>query len=214
VKRWLFVLALGCAPAATSAPSRPPTAPATTSSPAASDPVQSAAVAAPEPDPRSEPARPEQPPLELSDEQLARAKKVQRHVRAAAAEYSLDPNLLNGVIWAESKFNPKARNRSGARGLMQMMPKTSKAMAQRIGRPHRPYDPAFSILAGASLLAGLRDKFDGDIELALFGYARGSGRVRKYQREGGEIPEGVLKFIARVRRAQRTFADLGFPAAG
>ena len=94
---------------------------------------------------------------------------------------------------------------------MQLMPKTGKAMAKRLERRFKPYDPEFSVQAGAKLLSILLGKFDDDVELALFGYARGGGRVRRYLREGGEIPEGVVKFIARVRRAQYTFEQLGFP---
>lgn len=150
-------------------------------------------------------------PLTLDATQLERAKKVQPFVAAAAIEYGIDPNLINGIIWAESKFNPKARNRSGAKGLMQLMPRTGKAMAEKVGRPFRPYNPEFSVLAGGKLLAILLERFRGDETLALFGYARGSGAVRKWQNNGGQIPEGVRKFIARVTRARHTFAQLGFP---
>jgi soluble lytic murein transglycosylase-like protein len=175
--------------------------------PTAAAPVTSAA-ATPKPAPANDP-----PPLALDDEQLARARRVQKHVIAASKEYGVEPNLINAIIWNESKFNPKARNRSGARGLMQLMPKTSRAMAKRIGRANRPYDPSFSIHAGTYLISRLLEKFDGDVELALFGYARGSGNVRKWQSAPPQaMPEGVQEFIARVRRAQATFEGLGFPS--
>jgi soluble lytic murein transglycosylase-like protein len=207
---WL-VFAASCRP--TEAPSADP-----------SEPTSPAAVAHDEAQPSASPrtagstatVAPSPPapvvqyePLALDGDQLARARKVQRYVRAAAAEYEIDPNLLNGIIWAESKFQPRARNRSGARGLMQLMPKTSQAMAKQMARPNRPDDPEFSIAAGACLLSILLSKFDGDEELALFGYARGSGSVRAWQSRGEtEIPEGVRKFIERVRRARATFAAL------
>lgn len=205
-------LLFACRPAPAPAPVAPEPTPATP------EPAPEPAPQ-PEPEPRPQPKRKPQPknepapePLELSDEQLARARKIQPLVATAAKEHGVDPNLLNGVIWSESKFNPKAYNRrSGARGLMQLMPKTGKAMAKRLERRFKPYDPEFSVQAGAKLLSILLGKFDDDEELALFGYARGGGRVRRYLREGGEIPEGVLKFIARVRRAQYTFEQLGFP---
>ena len=34
----------------------------------------------------------------------------------------LDPDLLQGLIWQESRFNPRARSSSGALGLTQLMP--------------------------------------------------------------------------------------------
>jgi hypothetical protein len=81
-----------------------PTRPPTSIPERAKAPVEVEAEPEPLPAPESkpvvaEPAPPEEPPLQLTSEELARAKKVQRHVRDAAAEYSLDPNLLNGIIW-------------------------------------------------------------------------------------------------------------------
>ena len=209
-----FAVTLGCAQSAP-APTAPPTAatpqpePTPAVDPAPPDPD-------PEPDPQPEPVTdPPQPPLEpyaLSDAQLTRAKKYQRIVAKAAADHGVDANLINGIIWTETKFNAKARNRSGASGLMQLMPITSKAMAKRLGRPHRPMDPDFNIHAGTKLLSQLLKKFDGDEELALFGYARGGGRVRAWQKTPDEpIPTGVQNFIRKVRRAQLTFQQLGLP---
>jgi soluble lytic murein transglycosylase-like protein len=97
---------------------------------------------------------------------------------------------------------------------MQLMPVTSRAMAKRLGRAHKPTDPNFSIHAGTKLLSQLTEKYDGDEELALFGYARGIGRVADWKATPGQpLPEGVQSFIQRVRRAQAKFAELGFPEA-
>lgn len=213
--RWAcaLLLALGCNPSPsrpTVSPAPPTPAPEPIAAPPRAPADERAPVASKRPSVRI-PVEPEFEPLALSEEQLARARKFQPLVQAAAKAHGVDANLLNGMIWHESKFNPKARNRSGAKGLMQLMPKTGQAMARALGRRFRPYDPEFSIQAGAKLMSILLGKFEQDEELALFGYARGGGRVRKYQREGGEIPQGVLKFIAHVRQAQRTFAELGFP---
>jgi soluble lytic murein transglycosylase-like protein len=147
----------------------------------------------------------------LTDDELERARRVQRHVKAAAREHGIDPNLLNAIIWRESRFKPRARNPSGVRGLMQLMPRTAQAMAKKLGRPNRPYDPAFSVHAGAALLSILLAKFDGDPSLALFGYARGSGSARAWQRSGEPMPARVRSFINDIRDAQRGFEALGFP---
>lgn len=183
---------------AASAPSSPSVEPPPPTSTPASEEPSSAAVT------------PFQP-IELTDVQRQRAVAVQRHVRAAAERFHLDPNLINAIIWAESKFNPRARNPSGARGLMQLMPRTGSAMAKQLNTAHRPYDPKFSVMAGAQLLANLRDKFDGDPTLMLFAYARGSGTVRNWQKHPQPIPEGVQRFIHRIERARQTFEDMGFP---
>ncbi|MBV1862591.1 MAG: transglycosylase SLT domain-containing protein [Nannocystaceae bacterium] len=165
----------------------------------------------PVPEPEVEPA-PDFVPLKLSTEQLARARKVQPLVVQASKDFGVEANLINGIIWSESKFNPKARNRSGAKGLMQLMPVTARGMAKKLGRRVRVYDPEFSIQAGTKLLSIMLGRFDGDEELALFAFGRGGGRVRGWQANGEtEMPTGVQRFIAKVRRGQKTFEMLGFP---
>ena len=65
-------------------------------------------------------------------------------VRGHARNYRLDPALLAGVIYAESKFDANARSSSGAIGLMQLLPDTAKGIALHTGgsrfrfRPGRP----------------------------------------------------------------------------
>lgn len=227
--RWSLVV-LSLLVQACAAPAKPSAVRAAAPSPSASAPTDSGVRSAsrptePEPQPavaqqpvapkivKAAPPKPTSPgfkPLALSEAQLNRVRAVQPYVATAAQVYGVDADLINGVIWIESKFNRRARNPSGARGLMQLMPKTSRAMAKRIGRKNAPYNAEFSVHAGAQLLSILLKKFDGDEQLALFGYARGSGRVRAWQKNPGQpIPSGVQKFIARVRRAQATFAALG-----
>lgn len=153
------------------------------------------------------------PPMDLSQEAIARARQFQPIVHEAAAQHGVDPHLINGIIWHESKFNPRARGPSGARGLMQLMPRTSKSLARRLERPHRPYDPDFNVHAGTLLISRLLDKFDGDETVALAAYARGSGRVRGWLDEGQPFPEGVLRFVRKVKRGQATFAIVFADAA-
>jgi soluble lytic murein transglycosylase-like protein len=145
-------------------------------------------------------------PLSLRDEDLARIRRVQPIVRRAANEYGIDANLVNAVIWVESKFDARARGPAGARGMMQLMPRTSQSMAKKLGRSHRPYDPEFNILAGTYYLARLVEKFDGDEELALAGYNRGAGRIKALIASGEPLPEGTQRFIRKILRARATFS--------
>ncbi len=132
---------------------------------------------------------------------------VQPLVRASAAQYGIDPHLINAIIWHESKFHPEVTGPGGSAGLMQLMPGTSKALAKRLGRPHRPYDPEFNVEVGTYLLARLLEKFDGDERLALAGYGLGSGRVRSLLAAGEPLPERTERFIAKVQRWRRAFAQ-------
>ncbi|MFV8750822.1 lytic transglycosylase domain-containing protein [Nannocystaceae bacterium ST9] len=130
---------------------------------------------------------------------------VQDIVQAAAIAQQLDPALINGVIWVESKFDPKAKG-GDAQGLMQLMPKTAAALAKDLGRKRDSYDPDFNIHAGALLIRRLLDRFEGDVDLALAAYNRGSGVVAGWVRDGEPMPDRTRGFVDRVLRARAWFS--------
>ena len=163
--------------------------------------LDAAAMEAPEPEPEPE-------PLPFDDEQLERIYAVQDIVAAAASAHGVEPALINGLIWVESKFERKARGPAGAQGLMQLMPKTAGAMAKRLGRKRNSWDPDFNIHAGTLLLSRLLHRFEGDERLALAGYNRGGGTVSKWVAAGEDFPDGVETFVERVLRAKAWFERL------
>ena len=73
-------------------------------------------------------------------------------IRKAGGRKNIDPLFLTSVIYVESRFNPRAVSRAGARGLMQFMPATAANFKIN------PDDPAQSIKAGAAYLRLLWDK--------------------------------------------------------
>ena len=73
---------------------------------------------------------------------------IMRHAQA----YGLDPRLLKAIVAAESEFVFSAVSPKGARGLMQVMPRTAHEMGVD---PTRLHDPEFNIRAGAAYLAHL-----------------------------------------------------------
>ncbi len=95
----------------------------------------------------------------------------------AGARHGIDPNLLAAVAKVESGGNAAAVSPAGARGLMQFMPGTARAMGID------PLDPAQAIDGAARLLTQLRGRL-GSLELALAGYNAGEGAVRRH----GGIP--------------------------
>lgn len=96
-------------------------------------------------------------------------------ISKAAGRYQVDPALIQAIIMAESGYNPKARSKRGARGLMQLMPVTAKSLGVLDA-----YDPEDNINGGVRYFKELLDRFDGDVSLALAAYNAGSRYVRKY----------------------------------
>src|SRR5207245_2657818 len=79
-------------------------------------------------------------------------------------------------IEAESEFNPRAVSRRGARGLMQLMPKTAATLGV-----DDPFDPKANIEAGVKHLRAMMDRFDNNIPLALAAYNAGEVAVIKHR---------------------------------
>jgi soluble lytic murein transglycosylase-like protein len=81
------------------------------------------------------------------------------------------------VIEKESEFNPRAVSRSGAIGLMQLMPETAEILGVK-----NPYNPRENIRGGVKYLRDLFNIFDNDLELTLAAYHAGPGIVRRLNR--------------------------------
>jgi soluble lytic murein transglycosylase-like protein len=101
-------------------------------------------------------------------------------VQQASEAYGLPPELILAVMKVESNFNPRAVSRSGAQGLMQLMPATAAALGVT-----DPFDPRQSIVGGAYTLRVLVNEFDGQVPLAVAAYNAGSKAVRRH---GGVPP--------------------------
>jgi len=111
----------------------------------------------------------------------------------AAKKHALNPRLVAAVARAESNWNPRARSRKGACGLMQIMPATGR----RFGLSRSElYDAKKNLEAGSRYLAWLVDRFDGDLELVLAAYNAGEGAVDRY---GGVPPyRETREYIKRI----------------
>jgi soluble lytic murein transglycosylase-like protein len=110
-------------------------------------------------------------------------------IRGAATRYGVDASLVHAVIRAESNYEPRARSRRGARGLMQLMPATLRAYQVRDA-----YDPRANLDAGTRHLRALLDRLP--LAEALAAYNAGAGAVARH---GGVPPfPETRSYVARV----------------
>ena len=110
-----------------------------------------------------------------------------------ARKYDVDPALVAAVIEQESRFKPRAKSHVGARGLMQLMPRTGRWMGAR-----DLYNPEQNVDAGVKYIAYLNKRFDGDTKKIVAAYNGGEGNVMRYRgippfRETRQYVKKVMK---------------------
>lgn len=99
-------------------------------------------------------------------------------VLPVSQKYGVDWRLVTAVMAVESNFNPRAVSSKGARGLMQLMPRT--AALYNI-RAKELYDPALNVEAGVKHLKKLADRYRGNLHLVLAAYNSGETAVSRYR---------------------------------
>jgi len=137
--------------------------------------------------------------------------RYQEIVRGHARNYDLDPALLAAVIYQESKFDAKAKSRSGAIGLMQLLPDTAQGIAARTGGSKFVvsdlYVPELNVRYGAWYLRHLLDKY-GDERTALAAYNAGQANVDRWRAAGEGIAFAETRhYVARVEKLRRIYAQ-------
>ena len=100
-------------------------------------------------------------------------------IHEKALKYDVDPALVAAVVEQESKFRSRARSQVGARGLMQLMPRTGRWLGAT-----NLYDPEQNIDAGVKYIKYLQERFHGNVKQTIAAYNAGEGNVKRY----GGIP--------------------------
>ncbi|MFQ6017620.1 MAG: lytic transglycosylase domain-containing protein [Kiloniellaceae bacterium] len=107
-----------------------------------------------------------------------------------------EPALVLALIRQESAFYSGAVSRSGARGLMQLLPGTAKRMARKIGvrysRRKLTEDPDYNLRLGRAYLLTLTERYDGSYVLALAAYNAGPSRADRWIRDFGDPRTGEV----------------------
>jgi len=111
----------------------------------------------------------------------------------------LPPALVHAIIKAESNGQRKAVSPKGAKGVMQLMPFTSKRM-----RVVDPFDPIENIEGGIKYIKELLVAFEGDLTNTVAAYNAGPAAVRKY---GGVPPyQETRLYVRRVMDLYRQYS--------
>jgi soluble lytic murein transglycosylase len=102
-----------------------------------------------------------------------------------ARSQGLDESWVLGLVRQESRFSTTAKSSAGASGLMQLMPRTARWVAQRLGMKGfslaQVNDIDVNIALGTSYLRYVLDSVDGHPVLAAAAYNAGPGRARKWK---------------------------------
>ena len=139
-------------------------------------------------------------------------------IRQQAAEKHLDPALIAGVIYAETKFDARP-SPAGAQGLMQILPQTAEFLAHKSGATTFTVadlgTPQVNIAYGSYYLRYLLDHYNGKTVLALAAYNGGEANVDRWvedaRRDGKRMTIQAIPFpetrayVQRVLHAQREY---------
>jgi soluble lytic murein transglycosylase len=116
-----------------------------------------------------------------------------------ARAHNLSPALVRAIIKAESNGQRKAVSRKGAKGVMQLMPFTSKRL-----NVSDPFDPIENIEGGVKYIKELLATFEGDLTNTIAAYNAGPAAVKKY---GGIPPyQETRQYVRRVMELYRQYS--------
>lgn len=127
--------------------------------------------------------------------------------------FRVDRALIHALVRQESGFNPKAKSGAGARGLMQLMPRT----ASFVGRDRRLrgskrrvlYQPSVNLELGQKYIEMLlaNDRIDGNLFLLATAWNGGPGNLNKWRRETKHLDDPLFFIESLPSRETRIFIE-------
>ncbi len=159
---------------------------------------------------------------------ISDVERVERHahlIRRAAGEARVDPNLMAGIMLAESSGLVDAVSPVGALGLFQLQLATARERAQllRLGEPSRQEllsDAWLNTRLAAHYLAWLSKRYAGRVEPMLVAYNAGPGRLAQWEKQHGSFEawraereaagnSDILRYVKKVERYRSEFRRRG-----
>ena len=142
-------------------------------------------------------------------------RKYESAVSRYSAEFGVSEALVYAVIKTESNFDPSARSRVGASGLMQLTPETFIDVAERLAGDDPSgldiNDPETNIRYGILYLSWLFEIFESE-KAVIAAYNAGPGRVLQWVKDDPElssIPIGETRiYVAKVQKAKAAYTRL------
>lgn len=131
-----------------------------------------------------------------------RIEKIAQELVRLSYYHQIDPALVLALIQIESSYRPWIESNKGAVGLMQVMPRTAKYVADmnelEVGRGKDLYDPLVNVQIGIRYLSYLMSKYDFDAEKFLAAYNAGPGIVSKMIARNKFEPKITRDYIDKI----------------
>ena len=139
-------------------------------------------------------------------------KKYKNYVIESSNEFGLDKNLVYSIIKVESDFKSNAVSKSGALGLMQLLPKTAKWIAEELNDDYskeKMFIPEVNVRYGCFYLKYLFDKFE-NFEIVICAYNAGEGKVLDWIEDGKLIRDKIdfeetKNYLSKVEKFYRIY---------
>ncbi len=128
-------------------------------------------------------------------------KEILDKIDRMARSIGVNADLVREVVRAESNFDPTVVSHAGAKGLMQLMDQTAKAMHVR-----NVYNPDENLAGGTKYLKSLLDRYDGNVKVALAAYNAGPGRVGRLgidtdaelEEKYDQLPQETQRYVEKI----------------
>lgn len=128
-------------------------------------------------------------------------KEILEKIDRMARAIGVNSDLVREVVRAESNFDPTVVSHAGAKGLMQLMDQTAKAMHVR-----NVYNPDDNLAGGTKYLKSLLDRYDGNVKVALAAYNAGPGRVSRLgidtdvelEAKYDQLPQETQRYVEKI----------------